>query len=452
MRRLVTGVVAVTLVAGCAASDRSADSSTTTTGAVAAASVATVDPVESFFDEEGRLPLEAAKAIFATVFAPLPGVTAAALDGDLHESSQVLRVLLANKDQLTGEQLAVIEDVLGPVGAPLDDLLAGSGSSAGIARDQFLRDAAAVLRESQTYFATALGRSLPFAIHVVALPEIDGAIRRFPSGVLADASLRTIDERTVCAIRLNITAVKSLLLRETAAHEMFHCYQYAIDDGRGPAWVVEGSAEWAGAKFAGSTSVSVGWAERWVTTPNRAITRRSYDAMGLFVLGEEVGVPMFDYIDELLAAPTIATVRGRLGPELDVEWALSYAGQGGWGSAYSLATTPFSGSGPARQQVRARVNGGPAVFPLPPGDRHSGAQVYSLAAEGDVLVINANGFGGLRFDNEQELRFSGSFSADFCLLPEGCLCPDGSNVGGGGRTITATGSRSLFVGWGRRLT
>ncbi|MBI4882564.1 MAG: hypothetical protein HY826_00755 [Actinobacteria bacterium] len=448
MRSLSTGVVFIALLAACGSSDQSTEISPAVTGSVAGDIEATIDPMEAFLDDEGRLPLEAAEAVFAAAFSPLPGVTAGEIDGDLHESSTVLRVLLANREQLTAAQLIVIEEALGPVGAPLEDLLAGAGARAGIARDEILRDAAAHLRDAQAFFSAELGRGLPFSVRVAAYSENDGGVRRFPPGVLADATTREVDGRTVCSVRLNLTAVKPFLLRETAAHEMFHCFQYAIDDGRGPAWVIEGSAEWAGARFAGGSAVSIGWAERWITTPNRAITRRSYDAMGVFVIAEEAGVSMFSYINQLLDAPTIATMRSRVGPELDVQWGLSYAGQGDWGAAYSLSTTPFVGAGPQRQMIRARVNAGPAVFPLPPGDRSSGAQVYTLAAEGDVLVINGNGFGGLHFDNGRELRFSGSFIADYCLIPAGCVCPDGTDVGGGGRAITAAGSRSLFVGWG----
>lgn len=157
MRRLVLGLAAVTLVAGCGSNNQSTDNSSATTELLATDAEASTDPMEALLDDAGELPLEAAMALFAATFAPLPGVTAAEVEGDLHESSYLLRVLWASKDQLTGEQLAVLEEALGPIGAPLDDLLGGAGARAGIARDQLLRDAAVVLRDAQAYYARELG-------------------------------------------------------------------------------------------------------------------------------------------------------------------------------------------------------------------------------------------------------------------------------------------------------
>ena len=174
MRPFVSGLVLIALLAACGSSGQSDKSASPTTDVAAAVDEAPVDPMEVFFNDAGELPLEAAKAVFAATFAPLPGVTAAEFDGDLHGSSYLLRVLLASKDQLTGEQLAVIEQALGPIGPSLDDLLEGAGARAGMARDQLLRDAAAVLRESEAYYAAELGRSLPFLVRVAAVPEIDG--------------------------------------------------------------------------------------------------------------------------------------------------------------------------------------------------------------------------------------------------------------------------------------
>lgn len=414
-----------------------------------------LDPVQAYLDPDGNLTFEGAKALFGAVFTPLPGVEPAP-DGDIHEATSIFMVLWAHHDELTPEQQQVFESValagdMFEVGAEEDEQGGAARSRQGVsipaAVKQELERAA---REAQSYFRGSLGRTLSFPIRIAVLPAAIAGMPMFGDDTLADAQLNSDANGEYCRIRVNYDKYSAAQARFIMAHEVFHCYQFDVTGGEVvPNWVMEGTAEWAAEEMTGDDlTLADNLARDWITTPTRPISMRSYDAVGLYALTTELNVPMYRYVDDLLRRPRIATVRDAVGVRLDIEWALSYAGREGWGAKYALTAGSFDGNGPRRQLVRATIDGGPATFPDPPGSRDSGAQVYSLLADGDVLVISGNGHGGIRFDGADEAEFNGSFVGDFCLKPGGCVCPDGSTAGGEGREITGRGSRSVFIGWG----
>lgn len=408
------------------------------------------DPAQGYLDEDGVLTFDGALALFSAAIVPLPGVEPAP-NGDVEEISNVLRVIQRHRAELTAEQSAVFDSVvLAGDALDIDDVLPGPGAYRGMSTEDIQRDASAVAQVARSHFATQLGRLLPFAIRIAVLPATVAGVPVFGPRTLADALLVEEGGTEYCRVRVNEEKYQPGEIRFVMAHEVFHCFQFAIDNGvDGPDWVVEGTAQWAAEEFTGgSVPVSEGWAARWASTPTRPISRRSYDAVGLYALVTELGVPIYDYVDDLLRSPRLATVRAAAGTQLDVEWALSYAGRPSWGDPYALAAGSFGGRGAQRQLVRATVDGGPATFPSPASSRDSGAQVYSLAADGDVLVILGDGYGGIRFDGGDAMAFTGDFAGDFCLKTGGCVCENGTPTGGAGRTIAGQGSRSVFIGWG----
>ncbi|MGB8860233.1 MAG: hypothetical protein WCC60_13290 [Ilumatobacteraceae bacterium] len=408
------------------------------------------DPAQAYLDADGVLTLDGAKALFSAAFVPLPGVEPAP-DGAIHEATTVLQTLEHHRSELTSEQLAVFDGVVAAGEAiDVDDVPPGAGAHRGVGTDRLLQELSAAVREARTYFATKLGRTLPFPIKVVALPAEIAGTRMFGAETLADAQLTSDASGEFCRVRVNTSKYDSRFRLFVMAHEAFHCFQFAVNDGDpGPNWVIEGTAEWAAEEYTGGANdLAAGWSNEWVISPTRPIQLRTYDAVGLYALVDELGVPMYGYVDDLLSAPRIATVRAAAGQRLDVEWALSYAGRPSWGPPYALTAGSFRGLGARRQVLRAVRDGGPVAFPSPATSRESGAQVYALAADGDVLVISGNGFGGIQFEGADQMDFTGGFAADFCLKVGGCACPNGSSTGGGGREIVGQGSRSVFVGWG----
>ena len=76
----------------------------------------------------------------------------------------------------------------------------------------------------------------------------------------------------------------------TLAHELFHCYQQRWRGsplGTGLAWIQEGTAEWAAAVAMSEVGGTIDpvlrdWLAEYYLSPERALLRRSYDAVGWF--------------------------------------------------------------------------------------------------------------------------------------------------------------------------
>lgn len=411
------------------------------------------DPAQAYLDEDGNLTFDGAKALFSAALTPLPGVEPAP-DGDVQELTDVFMVLQAHRDELTPDQ----QQVFDTVALAGEETEVGGSASAGFGAhrraatipDTVKRKISDAAASAANYYAGVMGRRLGFPIRTVVLPANVGGIPMFGDTTLADALYTSDSGGPYCRIRVNYDKYSEGELEFVMSHEVFHCFQFRITaDDPVADWVMEGTAQWAAEeRTGGNITLAADWSNRWATTPTRPISRRSYDAVGLYALATELNVPMYSYIDNLLRTPRIATLREAVGERLDIEWALSYAGRESWGPKYALTAGSLTGAGARRQILRATVDGGPVTFPNLPGSPDSGAQVYALAADGDVLVINGTGHGGIHFDGADEAEFNGSFVGDFCLNPSGCTCPDGSTMGGAGREIVGRGSRSVFIGWG----
>ena len=91
------------------------------------------------------------------------------------------------------------------------------------------------------------------------------------------------------------------------------------------------------------------------------------------------------------------------------------------------------------------LDGGPSFVTDSRADQGTSASPVEFTAPGDVLRVT--GFGGLR----GALRFGDgttvalSSSGDYCMVPGGCACPDGS---AGPGTPIQVGSNQVFVGLG----
>ena len=432
------------IASACSGAEPSTDDATATTASVAPTSTEasapptpgelTVDPIDEHLDERGALTLDGARALFAVTFAPLPGVEPAArpaLDAD----TAVIDVLQAHRNELTAAQLDVLDAVIG-TGLPR-----ATHSGAGGLLHRPLGERADLARpiidEAVDYFSTRLGRSLTVPVALLELPTIGaGGVRHFSDVGNAAAATPYYDADTgayvECVIRLNTDAVyQAALFRSQVSHEVFHCFQNAaLGIGSSvPLWVKEGHAAWAGEEFAGGTSQSATWWARWIDEPNRPLTRRSYDAIGLFSLLTAVGADPYSVVDPLLDNPDVALVRSAGGASFDHVWGLHYANEPAWGDVYVVRGPAAPSTQAFRHRTFMAPGGGPVRFSARPPLPDEGAQVYDLTVSGDVITVRADGArGGVRFDDGTEVRFDLTAQADLCLRPEGCDCPSGGGV------------------------
>ncbi len=82
-------------------------------------------------------------------------------------------------------------------------------------------------------------------------------------------------------------------ITSTIAHEVWHCFQYDAAPLRNldgaPLWIIEGQAEWAGEAYVGGSPSSAARWDTWLLQPARALTTRSYDAIGLYAVAAATG-------------------------------------------------------------------------------------------------------------------------------------------------------------------
>ncbi len=395
----------------------------------------TVDPIDEHLDERGALTFDGALALFAATFAPLPDIEPAsqpAVDAD----TAIIDVLQARRSDLTAAQREILDAVIGtalPRVAPPGDasglLHRPRGERADLARP--------IIDEAVGYFSARLGRTLAVPVELLELPLIGpGGVRHFSDIGNAAAATPYYEAGTgaylECVIRLNTDAVyQAAMFRSQISHEVFHCFQNAAlgVDSSVPLWVKEGQAAWAGEEFAGGTSQSATWWGRWINEPHRPISRRSYDAIGLYSLLAAVGADPYTVIDPLLDNPDLALVRSAGGARLDHVWGLHYANEPSWGDAYTVQGPAAPSTQAFRHRVFMAEGGGTVRFSVRPPLPDEGAQVYDLTVSGDVITVRADGGrGGVRFDDGTEVRFDVTAQAELCLRPEGCECPSGSSV------------------------
>ena len=402
-----------------------------------------VDPLLAHLDDTGTLTLDGALALFAATHAPLPGVEPAEVPAD-HDAS-ILTTLASRRAELTDEQWAIVEVVIG-VGSRTVFEPVGLRSAPRAGQSDL---AEPIIADSVSYFSAKLGRPLTIPITVVELPMYGpGDIAHFPSITVAASasgySSRPTGELDECLIRFNTSAVYDpRAFPGQVAHEVYHCFQYVTGVSR-PEWVLEGQAGYAGEEFVGGSNQSRTWWPRWIGTPQRPLTERSYDAIGLYSLTAALGADPYAYFDALYASPDVAVIRSATGPTLDDAWALHLANEPSWGDRYVVAGPAAPSIRGNRYVVHLAVDGGAGVFNYRPRLAELGAQVYEFDAPGDIVSIDPNGAtGGVRFRGGVEMMFSTGSATDFCTAPGGCVCPDDPP----GPVVDVTDSRA-FVGVG----
>ena len=424
------------MISSCSGGDDGGQAeSVSTPGASTAVSVddtvPTDDPaadLSTYLDDEGVLSFEAAKSIFASTLAPLPGVEPAAAAVDDSET-HVLTTLMSRRDLLTDDQWAIVEGVIGGPGVPLPDLLVPDGGSVRHPFGAHADAAATVIADAIDAWTTRLGRSLSGGnamVTVVEMPWIrpDGT-HNFADLSNAASAIRLLNEGVYdeCLVRLNTdTPFNTAMFEGQVAHEIFHCFQYDLGPiDAVPMWIREGEAAYAGEIFAGGTAMSTLWWGRWIEEPTRPLTARKYDAIGLYALSNAMGTDPFGYFDDLMRTPTWATFEAAVGPQVKDYLATHYANEPTWGSEFRT-----TGPGAPRTQAR-RVPviwaGNTASLTRSFAPDAIAAQVFEFEVPGQVLVVSSNGFGGLHFANGVVAYFRGGFLGAFCVQPGTCVCP-----------------------------
>jgi hypothetical protein len=405
-------------------------------------SAATLTPWESELLNDGpngERTAQSALRLFAMAYGPLPGIDVPDDPGFIASGSLAARDVYAHFSDYTDEQRAAIDARLTPrTGLPTVDVGPTSVAGpriAGVRRpavlpeaspDEALQLVSSAVHDARVAIEAKLGLQLPGTIHVI----MDSSQSHPLAGTKATFEDDLYNDCTIWFYS-RIPDADPGLIRNVAAHEVFHCFEaaglgtYTAQAWRdAPDWWVEGGAQWVGDGF-GPPPVQADFWRIWLTRPDRPLFARAYDAEGFFAHLAESGTDPWTVFRAMFAAETSV-------PAFEASHANQDAFLGSWGS--SLAREPSRGSawdatGPYITTDKApkgllNVRNGTEQ------DVHTAAytaRLYTVLDQADVTEIGLIGHGRLS-DGSKEILGQALVSAAFCTKQGGCpdTCPDGS--------------------------
>lgn len=445
--KVLSGVlVAAMLAAGCGGDDgsasgtTSADGSTTTTVEVPSEPDPALAALGELLDDEGALGVDAAQRLFAAVVAPLPGVEPLDLpDGELPTDAGGLaarRLLAPDVDPAVAEAVTAAlepadgeEEIIIEPGGRRREGVGGLGTGDAPELDELAADVESLVAQLEE----RSGHDLRFAVRARVVPD------RSTGGDAVTTPIGTGDRPIGCRVALpqGLFGGDEPSVTSTIVHELWHCFQLDVNPAAftsGPAWIIEGQAEWAGEAHVGGSPSSAGSWNTWLLELPRALARRSYDAIGLFGVAEATGVdpwramlPMLGRsgnaaVESLFGTSAADAVRGVAqalvrAPAVGAAWESTGPGITGAQGAEVLAVTPDGGAVEATSSV----------------GRFATLPVVLAIRQGDVLAVSVSGgdAAAVAVPEAGTTAVAPGSTMRWCMRPEGCVCPDGSNPGGG---------------------
>jgi hypothetical protein len=427
-----------------------------------------VDALDERLGPNGEIDKQLALDMFAAVYGGDDELGATPLSGAV-EATTALMLTMEVWDQLTPDQQQVIQ-------AKIDSPVSGSEAGAPAARALALigtgdyglepgalmgpnEDADALVHRQVAAIEALWGTSLPAEV-VVQVMDRDLPVRRererppkaetMPMMADGTTPAMSLDEYAICRVRLypafwgdrterTITADQI----ETAAHEVFHCFQDSVISWpdlvhlrSGQLWVIEGQAEWVGATIARGGQTATEWWEVWLTE-HQKLWRRSYDAIGFYASLARHGVDPWSVFRPMLLlprslagvqfAPMYAAATPGLPPEFLAQVAVDHA-------SLTAIGEPWLPEGPG---VTSALINEPALVWDPidvPSDRPFDWHEIVLAYDFDGFAVNVadqvvtvtsdTGPWALGGAGAAAFIVSGPGSQSGCAQGD-CVCPDG---------------------------
>ncbi|MEV2241761.1 hypothetical protein [Micromonospora sp. NPDC049891] len=415
-------------------------------------------------DKDGVLPLDQAQRMVAGLVEPLPGVEPWTEAG-------------STAPPLAALALRTVAQALPALDPPVADRIRAIIEPSGEEQELVLQPGQAPARRGPTTVApeTVPSNEELTAIMAGIVADIEGRSGhrlRLPVRVRTVADARTggdalttpvVDaggRAQACRIALPRTLFgdDANSITSTIAHEVWHCFQYDAAPRRNldgtPLWIVEGQAEWAGEAYVGGSLSSAPRWDTWLLQPAKALTTRSYDAIGLYAVADAAGadpwrtmLPMLGHrgaraVETLFdraadqAVRRVATSLVRA-PELGEVW--ESRGPGITDSRVAPVLTVAAGPVEARMRV-------PAFGTLP---------VRIAASDGEVLRVTVEGgaAGAVAMPLAGTVELAPGGNALFCLAEGGCVCPGGAarpevpqaGAGEGAAAVGATAAGQVAV-------
>lgn len=220
------------------------------------------------------------------------------------------------------------------------------------------------------------------------------------------------------------------------AHELFHCHQARVNL-RAPAWVVEGSADFASYDLYRSRAPAERQYElfdEWWSTPKKPLAKSTYDAWPLYdIYRERTGGDPYPAIDAMLAVGTadpgvilaaggmdgkvyslmVQSTSSRVNAAPDALWRYTWPGR----------STEY---GPHDNEIKYPSQGvGLLEVESMPHFSHAASQVPFTR---QVVMVELRPSGGdlLTIAQSTTVSLGEGQKAWLCLQPSVCRCPDGT--------------------------
>lgn len=449
IRLIALAGAAVLLVSACG--DNATKSSTAhTTFPTTNKPAPALTELSGLLDDDGVLTVVAAQRLFAAYVAPLPGIEPLTLSTPAPDdiAGMALRRLTAGAPGVTPEIRAGVEGALATHGGDTIDIAPGGPGKSRRADapsvDELRAKLIAIRDRIQTLTGTTL--SNPLRVRIVtdratrgdAVTDVIGEPSRsapcritIPRGMIDGTTYSDVESST-----------------STLAHEMWHCFQLSASPASwstDPAWIVEGQAEYAGEAYVnGSPSAQGAW-DTWLTTPPSALFRRSYDAIGIYALAAARGVNTWQAMLPMLGRGSVRALEGLFGVDSATIMranAQALVRDPSFGAAWETTGPGVTG---ARASAAITITSTAPAEAITGVARYAGLPIEIAHDEGDILVVQVvGGVGGaVAFPGAGTIDVAPGTAARFCMRNEPCVCPDGTNPGGGAPLARITGNRGV---------
>jgi hypothetical protein len=380
----------------------------------------------------GQVSRSTALAAFSLAYGPLPGVRPPRGRHAAIESGTLAAWwALAYRPRLTAAQRAAVDRRLGlPVRRARPASLLGLGDRDFTANPLYQT----IANEWQSAYEARLGRPLGLTMEVGTSPDVSAGADAMALNAQGEWGSGQPRSCQVALGPLGVTAPPDLQ-RLLVAHEVFHCFQWALLGSRTwhrPApWIIEGTATWAADTVDPLPFVladrlghgTFGSITTYLKTPQTPLFTRAYDAVGFWGHLADVNGPLWARMAAIITAPGDEAAFAAAGGS-DEENVLS-----SWGSSvFRIGSAPgFTMHSPVQP---------PSFDQLPPGsleDIVSGpvAAPEYTTAQYVVRPAGTAPFIHVAIDGPARLlsgttEYTDLSDAWFCVQGRDCTCPPDS--------------------------
>lgn len=407
-------------------------------------------------DADGSFSKDAALALFATAYGPLPGIDVGQDLTGIFSRTIAIRAVERHRDDLSEEQRQAIDAYLEPPAdavritiPPVEESGASRLATAGgieimlairtdpspaaatlanAAIEQAVREVGAM---SRSVIASNLGRDFLGAhdFYVVPRPAdvqpIDGM---YPNGGTTGVYAGGVFAGCRTVIYAEATNQSAVQLAALIAHETFHCFQadgYRLIEPHkaAPAWVIEGQATWVGLEVGGPSPNYDRFWKKYLTGPRTDLRTRAYDAVGFYAHLAETGTSPWSVFEAQWAAGTdhfaIFEATGATNDAFLDSWASGVTRDAGRGAAWDT-----SGEAITTDRYVPPVHAVADGTSVDLSAAFFTNDVRSLSVDADLLQLEVEGHLRLS-DGSADLVLHES--ALFCIAGRDCtkVCPGG---------------------------